>query len=89
MVARGQGEEIEEATLGLVGVVLVSLSLSFLDMEGKVCVVDVRGKEKTLENMSIVNEFVFPDDLPGIPHSRAIDFVIEIEPETGSISKAP
>ena len=32
------------------------------------CVVDVREKEKTLENVSIVNEFpdVFSNDLPGI-----------------------
>ena len=31
--------------------------------------VDVRGKEKTLENIPIVKEFpdVFPNDLPGIP----------------------
>ena len=35
------------------------------------CVVDVREKEKTLENVPIVNEFqdVFSDDLPGIPPS--------------------
>ena len=35
------------------------------------CVVDVREKEKTLENVSIVNEFpyVFPNDLPGISPS--------------------
>ena len=35
------------------------------------CVVDVRGKEKTLENVSIVNEFpdVLTNDLPGIPPS--------------------
>ena len=55
------------------------------------CAVDVRGKEKTLENMSIVNEFpnVYSDDLPGIPPSRAVDFIIELEPGTGPISKAP
>ena len=41
--------------------------------------------------MSIVNEFsnVFSDGLPGIPPSRAVDFVIELEPGTGPISKAP
>ena len=55
------------------------------------CAVDVRGKEKNLENMSIVNEFpnVHLDDLPRIPPSRAVDFIIELEPGTGSISKAP
>ena len=55
------------------------------------CVVDVRKKEKTLENVPIVNEFldVFPDDLPGITPSQAVDFVIELKPGTGPISKAP
>ena len=55
------------------------------------CAVDVRGKEKTLENVSIVNEFpnVYLDDLPGIPPSRAVDLVIELEPRTGPIPKAP
>ena len=55
------------------------------------CAVDVRGKEETLVNVPIVNEFpdVFPDDLPGIPPSRAVDFVIELEPGTGPISKSP
>ena len=41
--------------------------------------------------MPIVNEFpdVFSDDLPGIPPSRAVNFVIELEPGTEPISKAP
>ena len=41
--------------------------------------------------MSSVNEFpnVYPDDLPVIPPSRAVDFIIELEPGTGPISKAP
>ena len=55
------------------------------------CAIDVRGKEKTLENVSIVNEFpnVYMDDLPGIPPSQAVDFIIEFELGTGPISKAP
>ena len=55
------------------------------------CAVDIRGKEKTLENVSSVNEFpnVYPDDLPGIPPSRAVDFIIELESGIGPISKAP
>ena len=55
------------------------------------CAVDIRGKEKTLENVSSINEFpnVYPDDLPRIPPSRAVDFIIELKPGTGPISKAP
>ena len=54
-------------------------------------VVYVRGKEKTLENVPIVNEFqdVFSDDLPGIPPSWAIDFVIEHKLGPRPIFKAP
>ena len=42
-------------------------------------------------DVPIVNEFpdVFPDDLPGIPPSRAVEFVIKLKPGTGPISKAP
>jgi hypothetical protein len=31
---------------------------------------------------------VFPDDLPGIPPKRAIEFKIELQPGTAPISKA-
>ena len=55
------------------------------------CVVNRKRKEKTIDTVPIVNEFhnVFPEDLPGIPPSRAVDFGIELEPGTGPISKAP
>jgi hypothetical protein len=32
---------------------------------------------------------VFPDDLPGMPPERAIEFKIELQPDTTSIAKAP
>jgi hypothetical protein len=32
---------------------------------------------------------VFPDDLPGMPPERAIEFKIELQPGTASIAKAP
>ena len=55
------------------------------------CVIDVRGKEKILDTVPVVNEFsdLFLEDLPGIPSSRAIDFAIELEPEIEPISMAP
>jgi hypothetical protein len=38
-----------------------------------------------------VEEFldVFPDDLPGMPPNRDIEFIIELLPETTSIAKCP
>jgi hypothetical protein len=44
-----------------------------------------------LESIPVVNEFedVFPEDLPGVPPDRAVEFSIELEPETASISRRP
>jgi hypothetical protein len=46
--------------------------------------------EKRLEDIHVVHEFpdVFPDDLPGMPPERAIEFKIELQPGTTPISKA-
>ncbi|KAL5540697.1 hypothetical protein UlMin_043349 [Ulmus minor] len=43
------------------------------------------------EDVPIVKEFpdVFPDDLPGIPPDREIEFKIDLLPGTAPISKAP
>jgi hypothetical protein len=47
--------------------------------------------ERRLEDIHVVREFldVFPDDLPGMPPERAIEFKIELQPGTAPISKAP
>jgi hypothetical protein len=44
-----------------------------------------------LEDIPIVCEYpdVFPDDLPGMPPDRDIEFVIELQPGTAPISKRP
>jgi hypothetical protein len=47
--------------------------------------------ERRLEDIHVVHEFldVFPDDLPGMPPQRVIEFKIELQPGTAPISKAP
>jgi hypothetical protein len=47
--------------------------------------------ERRLEDIHVVWEFldVFPDDLPGMPPERAIEFKIELQSGTTPISKAP
>jgi hypothetical protein len=47
--------------------------------------------ELKLEDIHVVHEFldVFPDDLPGIPPERAIEFKIELQSGTAPIAKAP
>jgi hypothetical protein len=40
------------------------------------------------EDISVVREFtdVFPNDLPGMPLDRDIEFIIELQPDTALIS---
>jgi hypothetical protein len=47
--------------------------------------------ERKIEDIHVVREFlnVFPDDLPGMPPERAIEFKIELQPGTAPIAKAP
>jgi hypothetical protein len=47
--------------------------------------------ERRLEDIHVVRDFpdVFPDDLPGMPPGRAIEFKIELQPGTAPISKVP
>ena len=54
-------------------------------------VVEVREDDVRLEDISVVREFpdVFPDDLPGLPPDREIDFRIELAPGKELISRAP
>jgi hypothetical protein len=44
-----------------------------------------------LEDIRVVCEYpdVFPDDLPGMPLDRDVEFVIELQPGTAPISKRP
>jgi hypothetical protein len=46
--------------------------------------------ELKLEDIHVVREFldVFPDDLPGMPPKRVIEFKIELQPGTAPIAKA-
>ena len=52
---------------------------------------DVDADIPSLESVPIVNEFpdVFPEDLPGIPPEREIDFGIDLLPDTNPISIPP
>ena len=51
----------------------------------------MRDSGSRLEDIPVVREFsdVFPEDLPGIPPDREIDFKIELAPGIEPISKAP
>ena len=54
-------------------------------------VVDTRSNEARLEDVPVVRDFldVFPDDLPGLPPEREIDFPIDLIPGIAPISLPP
>ncbi|KAL0539981.1 hypothetical protein IC582_024203 [Cucumis melo] len=54
-------------------------------------VVDTREPEVSLSSEPVVREYsdVFPDELPGLPPPREVDFAIELKPGTTPISRAP
>jgi hypothetical protein len=55
----------------------------------KFCVYNTTGIK--LEDILVVCEYpdVFPDELPGMPPDREVEFVIELQPGTAPISKRP
>jgi len=66
-------------------------SLSRKGHEVYICSVSDLSDAPKLENIQVVNEYpdVFPEDLPGIPPERDVEFSIDLVPGTGPISKAP
>ena len=48
-------------------------------------------KGKVVAEISVVCEYtdVFPEELPGMPPDRDIEFVIELQPSTAPISRRP
>ncbi|KAL8091503.1 hypothetical protein AgCh_033936 [Apium graveolens] len=54
-------------------------------------VLDTSKEVPALEAIPVVNEFsdVFPDNLPGLPPDREIEFAIDLAPGTEPVSKAP
>nr|GEZ36540.1 hypothetical protein [Tanacetum cinerariifolium] len=50
-----------------------------------------KSKEKRLEDVLIIREFpeVFPEDLPGLPPTRQVEFQIELVPGAAPVTRAP
>nr|GFA40946.1 putative reverse transcriptase domain-containing protein [Tanacetum cinerariifolium] len=47
--------------------------------------------EKQLENILVVREFpdVFPEELPGLPPVRQVEFQIDLIPKAAPVARAP
>ncbi|KAI3718153.1 hypothetical protein L6452_19006 [Arctium lappa] len=54
-------------------------------------VIDAKLEKSKLEDVKIVREFpdIFPDDLPGLPPDRQVEFRIDLVPGAAPIAKAP
>ncbi|KAJ9539016.1 hypothetical protein OSB04_031749 [Centaurea solstitialis] len=54
-------------------------------------VVDKKAEEKTIQDIPVVREFpeVFPEELPGLPPPRQVEFHIDLVPGAGRIAKSP
>ena len=52
---------------------------------------DIKAEAATLQSVSVVNEFpdVFPEELPGLPPKRKIEFTIDVLLDTQPISIPP
>eukprot|EP00253_Pinus_taeda_P021979 PITA_21979 len=57
----------------------------------KVGYANSKDKTATLESIPVVQEFadVFPEEIPGLPPKRDIDFTIELVPGAAPVSRAP
>ena len=78
-----QTVHINSALHGLVTVYLrnrTSLAQTLNQVEGK-----------NVADITVVCEYpdVFPDDLPGMPPDRDVEFAIELQPGTAPISRRP
>ncbi|GJX52672.1 putative reverse transcriptase domain-containing protein [Tanacetum coccineum] len=66
----------------------------YIPINGKTLIIRVMEKksdEKRLEDIPVVREFpeVFPEDLPGLPPVRQVEFQIDLIPGTTPVARAP
>jgi hypothetical protein len=56
-----------------------------------ILVLNEKGVEEGLEHLPVVKEFVdvFPEELPGMPPERELEFTIDLKPGTEPIARTP
>ena len=67
-----------------------SMTLSLKNLESTTSTVN-HNEGKVLADIPVVREYpdVFPEDLPGMPPDRDVEFAIELQPGTAPISRRP
>ncbi|GKE07003.1 hypothetical protein Tco_1399021, partial [Tanacetum coccineum] len=53
--------------------------------------IEDKSEKKRLEDVPIVKDFpdVFPEDLPGLPQTRQVEFQIDLVPRAAPVARAP
>ncbi|GJR52362.1 putative reverse transcriptase domain-containing protein [Tanacetum coccineum] len=53
--------------------------------------VEDKSKKKQLDNVPIIRDFpeVFPEDLPGLPQTRQVEFQIDLIPDVAPVARTP
>jgi hypothetical protein len=56
-----------------------------------ILVLNEKGVAEGLEHLPVVKEFVkvFPEEFPGMPPKRELEFTIDLKPETKLIARTP
>ncbi|GJU54698.1 putative reverse transcriptase domain-containing protein [Tanacetum coccineum] len=79
---------------GLMGSIDCVCGLKYGDLsnpDNVVAEVEDKSEKKRLENVPIVQDFpeIFPEDLPGLPPTRQVEFQIDLVPGTAPVARAP
>eukprot|EP00253_Pinus_taeda_P026946 PITA_26946 len=86
----------EASTVGEVGRIIPRINAALEDRQAEyqptmVEFEDSKDKTTILNNIPVIQEFtdVFPEEIPGLPPKRNIDFTIELVPGAARVSRAP
>nr|GEY02184.1 reverse transcriptase domain-containing protein [Tanacetum cinerariifolium] len=93
-----RGEDCDSRSKSKLNIILCTKTQKYIQKVCQVYLAQVTSKKaedksekKRLEDVPIVREFpkVFPDDLPGLPPARQVEFQIDLVPGAAPISRTP
>ncbi|GKA12522.1 putative reverse transcriptase domain-containing protein [Tanacetum coccineum] len=95
-LAHDYNVELADGRIVRLNTIIRGYTLNFLNHPFNIDLIPVeldedKSKGKRLEDVTVVQEFpeVFPEDLPGIPPTRQVEFRIDLVPGATPIARAP
>ena len=87
----GQATEVQDADLMFLTANQVETSMREGDLGFLMMMCLKEESEQKIEELPVIRDFseVFPDEIPGVPPLREVEFTIDLVPGTGSTSIAP